>query len=369
MGHAMSFRTRLVASFCIPFLAFACSTSSDADLYGGDGDENAGLPSADGARGGPIGAAGDGSGPVPPSTGPTTQTTAGLLTAGAWDDNENFERWEAFRNQPSARAFALPLSLQEQQTANLFWMKPAAPKQSIEISLLLDTTGSMSDELSYLTSEFSAIAAAVQTKYPNAAQRWSLVVYRDAEEEYLVRSFDFDADVSTFQRHLREQSASAGGDMPEAAHAGLMAMNALQWSTDASVAKLAFWLTDAPPHDQDLEQVASEFRASKALGVHLYPVASSGADLLTEYVLRAGAQLTGGRFLFLTDDSGVGKAHTEPKVPCYWVTKLNDAILRVVDHELTGAHRAPSTPEIVREIGAPVSGVCTAADGSVSSAY
>ncbi len=62
-------------------------------------------------------------------------------------------------------------------------------------------------------------------------------------------------------------------------------------------------------------------RAARSLDVHIYPVASSGVDELTELTMRSAAQLTGGRYLFLTDDSGVGGAHMEPSIPCYFVTK------------------------------------------------
>ena len=50
--------------------------------------------------------------------------------------------------------------------------------------------------------------------------------------------------------------------------------------------------------------------------------------------MRSAAQLTGGRYLFLTDDSGVGGEHKEPNIPCYFVTRLDHAILRMVDIEM-----------------------------------
>ena len=78
--------------------------------------------------------------------------------------------------------------------------------------------------------------------------------------------------------------------------------------------------------------MANSLRVTRDQGVHVYPVASSGVDELTELSMRSAAQLTGGRYLFLTDDSGVGGEHKEPSIPCYVVTKLDDALLR---HEYT----------------------------------
>jgi hypothetical protein len=40
----------------------------------------------------------------------------------------------------------------------------------------------MGDEIAYLTAEFAAIAAAIAAEFPNADQRWALVVYRDTPD-------------------------------------------------------------------------------------------------------------------------------------------------------------------------------------------
>ena len=85
--------------------------------------------------------------------------------------------------------------------------------------------------------------------------------------------------------------------------------------------------------------------------------------------MRAAAQLTGGRHIFLTDDSGVGNQHAEPSIPCYFVTKLDDAILRMVDVELTGAYREPAALEIMRVGGDPQNGVCTLPEGQSATVF
>jgi hypothetical protein len=80
--------------------------------------------------------------------------------------------------------------------------------------------------------------------------------------------------------------------------------------------------------------------------------------------MRSAAQMTGGRYLFLTNDSGVGGDHKEPSIPCYFVTKLDAAIVRMVDIELSGAYREPTPDEILRTGGDPQDGACTLASGS-----
>jgi hypothetical protein len=226
----------------------------------------------------------------------------------------------------------------------------------------------MGDEMDYLRSEFLAMHATIEATYPEAAQRWSLVVYKDVIDPYIVRWFDFRTDPNDFVSKLSAQTAGGGGDYPESPERALAITSQLAWRGDAT-AKLAFWVTDAPHHDKDAAAMADALLGLRDLGVHLYPVAASGADDLTHLTMREGAQLTGGRFLFLTDDSGVGDAHAVPRVPCFFVTKLDVAILRMVDVELTGKYREPDRADVIRTGGDPQSGRCTFATGQVATVF
>ena len=67
-----------------------------------------------------------------------------------------------------------------------------------------------------------------------------------------------------------------------------------------------------------------------AKGIAIYPVAASGVDKPTEFLFRAMAVMTGGKYVFLTDDSGVGDPHAEPDITGYTVEKLNDLIVREI---------------------------------------
>jgi hypothetical protein len=240
--------------------------------------------------------------------------------------------------------------------------QPAA-HSTLDISLVIDTTGSMGDELAYLQTEFLAISTSIETSYPDAEQRWSLVLYRDRGDVYTTRPFDFEANPEVFRQNLAAQAAGGGGDIPEAPDAALAAMNQLSWRSGDATARLAFWVADAPHHADKAPALKATIEAAEAQGVHIYPVASSGVDELTELTMRSAAQLTGGRYLFLTDDSGVGGSHKEPSIPCYFVTKLDSAILRMVDIEMSGAYREPSAAEVIRTGGDPQDGRCTLESG------
>src|SRR5690606_40755726 len=166
--------------------------------------------------------------------------------------------------------------------------------------------------------------------------------------EYLARAFEFTSDLEGFQSTLAAQTVNGGGDFPEAPEEGLKEANALEWREGEDVARLLFWVADAPHHSNRAAALANEIEAAQQMGIHIYPVASSGIDELTEFTMRSSAQLTHGRYIFLTDDSGLGGSHKEPTVPCYYVTTLRDAILRGVETEMSGQYSAPDEDIVIR---------------------
>lgn len=293
------------------------------------------------------------------------QGQAGTLTAGSWDDNLNYERFTEYRGdlQQDRLPGLLPTTDEEHDAAHETFSGDREANTTLDVALVIDTTGSMTDEIGYLQTEFNSLAQRIGEAYPDAEQRWALVVYRDDGDAYEVRYFDFRTDVEDFRSQLAAQSADGGGDFPEAPHAALETMAQLDWRDAADTARLAFWVADAPHHNDRADDMAEALRAAQALDVHIYPVASSGIDELTELTMRSAAQLTGGRYLFLTDDSGVGGAHKEPSLPCYFVTRLDHAILRMVDIEMTGQYRQPDNDNIIRKGGDPKDGACILPSG------
>jgi hypothetical protein len=335
-------------------------------------------PAASGAGGSAASAGasadGDSEASKPSEPAPTTvapgPSQSSTLTAGTWDDNRNFERFEKYRKKLKDQQLSgmLPSTDEEHSEAQKSFAQPA-PREQLDVSLVIDTTGSMGDEIRYLQTEFLALSSAIEEKYPNAQQRWSLVAYRDMGDDYVTRVFDFSDNAMEFRDKLAEQSAGGGGDFPEAPDAALAAMAELSWRTEDKVARLAFLVADAPHHDNKAEDMLDAIRSAREIGVHLYPVASSGVDELTEVSLRSAAQLTGGRYLFLTDDSGVGGEHKEPTIPCYFVTKLDKAILRMVNIEISGTYAEPAADDIIRTGGDPQDRTCKLESGEVVEAF
>ncbi|MBX3190982.1 MAG: VWA domain-containing protein [Labilithrix sp.] len=307
--------------------------------------------------------------PPPRETRPLPQ--AGQLTAGVWDDNRNFEFWKPYAIRFTERGsdFAM-FTTSELEAARAEASRRHDPRTELDIQLVLDTTGSMGDELSYLQSEFDAIATQVRAKFPNVTPRWSLVVYRDHGDDYVTRGFDFTTDTNHFRANLRAQRAVGGGDTPEAVVEGLSTGLAQHWRAAPNVAKIAFWVADAPAHPGEGKKLASALAATRDKGIHVYPVASSDADETAEYQMRSAAQITSGRYIFLTNDSGIGNAHAEPHIPCYNVSRLDHAIVRMIEVEMSGSFVEADARQVIRSVGRPnKEGKCQLSSGMLVASY
>ena len=231
--------------------------------------------------------------------------------------------------------------------------RPAA----LDLAFVIDATGSMGDELRYLTAELRSIVARVERAYPGVDLRFGLVAYRDQGDQFVVRRHDFTRSADEMQRRLAGLHAGGGGDYPEAMDEALEAALELDWRT-GTAARVAFLVADAPPHDDRVGRTLDAVREARARGLRLYPVAASGVADQAEYVMRAAAVLTQARHLFLTDDSGVGNSHAEPKIPCYEVTALDGLLARVIEGELAGRRIGPDADEVIRSVGQQQDGVC-----------
>jgi hypothetical protein len=106
---------------------------------------------------------------------------------------------------------------------------------------------------------------------------------------------------------------------------------------------LIFHVCDAPPHDipEDRIRYFNAINNSAEKGIRIIPVASSGIDKATEYLLRQEALITNGTYIFLTDDSGIGGDHIEPTIGAHVVEYLNACMVRVINEYITGIETKP----------------------------
>jgi hypothetical protein len=264
---------------------------------------------------------------------------------------------------------AAPITISAPGTSSWELTYAGAPRTlppTLDLAFVIDTTGSMGDELRYVQTEVQSIASTVLQRFPGVTVRYGLVVYKDVGDTYVSKKIDFTTDLQKFELDLKSQSAGGGGDLPEAVEEGIASMNQLSWST-THAAHLAFWIADAPPHTPKVPTYFGGIETARKKGIRIYPVGASGVDDNSEYLMRMAAQQTAARYLFLTDDSGVGNAHAEPHIPCYQVQHLNNLMVRMIDSELTGVRVPALASDVVRSVGSPQGNVCTLKDGSTAS--
>lgn len=203
---------------------------------------------------------------------------------------------------------------------------------SLDLLLMIDTTGSMGDELEYLKTELADVVARVREQC-QIDVRVSVNFYRDRGDEYIVRSNGFSSDIGESVRILSAQSANGGGDYPEAVHTALEdAVTGHEWREDS--VKLVLLVLDAPPHNEQSvkESIGNTLTTAAQEGIRIIPVASSGVNDECDFLFRTFAALTGGTYTFLTDDSGIGSgSHADPDTSVDLVTEyLNDLLVRVI---------------------------------------
>jgi hypothetical protein len=250
-----------------------------------------------------------------------------------------------------------PIDLDSKKEFSITFNKNATLPKSLDIMFVIDSTGSMGDEMRYLTKEFDAIVANIEEKYPQVGVRFGLTLYRDAGDDYVVRDFPFTSNATKMKKQLEKQSANGGGDYPEAMEQGFSKGIDASWSAKDGV-RLMFLVADAPPHDEQLKAMLPLIQKARKKGIRLYPIGASGVAEKAEYIMRHMALFTQGRYLWLTDDSGVGKSHAEPKVKCYQVTRLDQLIKRVIESELSGKRVEPKQESIIRTVGQYQNGLC-----------
>jgi Mg-chelatase subunit ChlD len=227
---------------------------------------------------------------------------------------------------------------------DLHLTKERAPIQTrtVDLAFVLDTTGSMSEEIAAVTATIQKVAQQLQTSETRV--RIGLVEYKDRTDPFVTKVYPFSTDLQGFAAKVSKIQASGGGDTPEDMNAGIhTAVSQLQWS-DESVARMAFVIADAPPHldYQDGPDYAKDMKTAAHRGIQLFTVAASGMDTQGQVVMRQMAQYTGGTNMFVLR-GGAGPQSTgggDPGSSCggthqnYASGNLHELIVSKIKHEL-----------------------------------
>ncbi|MCR5431515.1 MAG: VWA domain-containing protein [Lachnospiraceae bacterium] len=230
-----------------------------------------------------------------------------------------------------------PIQLTGEENVSVDFDDRIQSSKKLDLMFTVDTTGSMGDEIRYLQKELENVIKRVQEDCGNIPVRLSVNFYRDQGDAYVVRPYDFTTDINSALADLAREYADGGGDYEEAVELALdNSINDHTW--DAESIKLMFMVLDAPPHNTAAirSSLHESIKKASEQGIRIIPVASSGVDKDTEFLLRAFAMTTGGTYTFLTDDSGIGESHIEPTVGDYEVEHLNDMLVRIIKEYIGG---------------------------------
>jgi Mg-chelatase subunit ChlD len=122
-----------------------------------------------------------------------------------------------------------------------------APKDAVDLVYVVDTTGSMGDDIQAAKTQMKAILADLTARNPD--RRVGLVAYRDRDDIYTAMVvLPLDTDVQRIQEAIDSLTVDGGGDLPEHVYAGLdTALHQQPWRRGAS--HHIVLIGDAPPHE------------------------------------------------------------------------------------------------------------------------
>ena len=217
------------------------------------------------------------------------------------------------------------------------------PRTPVDIVFILDTTGSMGEEIKRLIATIDLIHMNLSALSNQTLIRFGMVLYRDKDDKYRTQVVPLTSDIDVFRQALENVRAAGGGDTPEDLQAALhKAMRNVDWNQDGL--RLGFVITDASAHldyGQRYTYISAALEAKKK-GIKLFTVGTGGLDIRGEYVLRQISQLTYAKYLFLTygketgeNVGGVAGSVSHHTGSNYQTDKLEAIIMRLAKEEIS----------------------------------
>ena len=223
----------------------------------------------------------------------------------------------------------------------------------LDIVFVMDTTGSMGEEISRLKDTIRIIHMNLTAMKAAVEIRFGMVLYKDTGDEYRTKIIPLTADLDLFQNSLDQVEASGGGDTPEDLEAALGELvNSVEWNPEGI--KLAYIITDAAPHlDYGTDySCADAVRDARARGIKIFGIGTGGLDLQGEYNLRQIAQYTSARYIFLIygdepdEAEGSAPGSVSHHTGSNWsADKLETIIIRFTREELAWLSDSPLPAE------------------------
>lgn len=132
---------------------------------------------------------------------------------------------------------------------------PAAGGEFLDLVFVIDTTGSMGDDINAVKAEAITVVEAIQNERPFS--RIGIVLYKDFGDSYVATTqLPFNYDKDEIVSAIQSITVGGGGDFPEAVYSGIIhATDELddlgEWRLEGLVNKVIIAIGDAPAHDPE----------------------------------------------------------------------------------------------------------------------
>jgi Mg-chelatase subunit ChlD len=206
-------------------------------------------------------------------------------------------------------ALSIPLLIAGYETVPV---RAADVTPKIEVSFVLDTTGSMGQLIGGAKQKIWTIARQVVAGRPTPAIKLGLIGFRDRGDQYVTKVFDLSDDLDAVYGHLMEFQVGGGGDTPESVNQALNeAVTKISWSRDSNTLKLIFLVGDAPPHMDYPDDVKypETVRLAKEAGIVIVAI-QCGTYAATTPVWQDIAGTSGGGFVQIDQSGGMTRTST-----------------------------------------------------------
>jgi Mg-chelatase subunit ChlD len=183
---------------------------------------------------------------------------------------------------------------------------------NIEVSFVLDTTGSMGQLIGGAKQKIWTIARQVVAGRPTPAIKLGLIGFRDRGDQYVTKVFDLSDDLDAVYGHLMELQVGGGGDTPESVNQALNeAVTKVSWSKNPNTLKLIFLVGDAPPHMDYSDDVKypETVRLAKEAGIVIIAI-QCGTYAATTPIWQDIAVTSGGGFVQIDQSGGMTRTST-----------------------------------------------------------
>ena len=247
----------------------------------------------------------------------------------------------------------------------------------IDIVFVIDSTGSMYDEIRSVKEELTNIIDNVNQGYPRPDVKIGVVTYRDyepQEQDYITRELELTSSTSNAIRFIRNLNANGGGDYEEAVEAGLKeAINDMSWRKSSQ--KVIILVGDAPARDNpnkenhgNTPEYYSSYNWKDAVqdaqdkNIRIYTASGSGMNSEGISQWKTIAKKTGGRYISLIYERRVIKDYYEERdIPKEYAVEARasrdyDAVTDSVITNNLGIFTKASVMQVAEEAGVEYGG-------------